>query len=400
MFLVVRFWDAIFDVLIGVLADRTNSRWGKFRPYLLFGAIPFGAAGVLAFYTPDFSATGKIFYAYVTYTFLMMMYSLVSIPQNALLGVMSSDSLERTILSKYKFIFAFAAGLVAQFCTPLLVTALGHGNARVGYQLTIVAYAVIAVVFFIVAFASVRERVIPSTAARSGLRDDLRDLLTNWPWLVLSLATLFWVLSIATRSGTLIYYFKYVLHAPNQEKLFSWFLVTGTLTTIAGTMMVPTFSRLFGKKRLFIGLMVFANLFTWLYLYVSPAQMTLLFVLQALIGITQGSSVSILWAMYADCADYSDWRNNRRATALVFSASIMAQKFGWSIGGALPGILLTHYGYASGITLGARTEHGILMLVSVFPALFGFASAVVLLAYSLSEVTVKQISTELAQRRV
>ena len=399
MFLVVRTWDAVFDVIVGLVADRTHTPWGKFRPYLLYGAVPFGLAGVLAFYTPDFSATGKILYAYITYTFLMMMYSVVSIPQNSILGVMTPDSLERTVLSKYKFVFAFAAGLVAQFCTPLLVVALGHGNERVGYQMTMILYAVVAVTFFIVAFAAIRERVVPAPSAKSSLREDARDLLTNVPWLVLSAATLFWVLSIAVRSGTLIYYFKYVLQTPNHEKYFSAFLVIGTMGTIIGTLLIPYFSRLLGKRNLFIVSMLIANLLTWAYCYIPPSQLALLFVLQALIGLTQGSTCSLLWAMYADCADFSDWRNNRRATALVFSAAIMAQKFGWSIGGYVNGQLMEYYGYVGNAALSTRTEQGILSLISVYPAVLGLTSAAILLGYTLREATIKQISADLALRR-
>src|SRR5271165_6876208 len=199
MFLIVRIWDAFFDVIIGVIADRTRSRWGKYRPYLLFGALPFALSGILAFTTPDFSAVGKVIYAYVTYSFLMMVYSLVSIPQNSLLGVMTPNILERASLSKYKFAFAFSAGLVVQFFTPILADYFGdHGKyLGHGYQMALLCYAIVAFVLFLVCFAGIKERVYPPEAQKNSLGRDFLDLLSNVPWIVTCLGTLATIMCMA-----------------------------------------------------------------------------------------------------------------------------------------------------------------------------------------------------------
>lgn len=411
MFFVVRFFDAIFDVLIGLIADRTKSRWGKYRPYLLFGALPFGLAGVLAFITPNFDASGKIVYAYITYTFLMMVYSAVAIPQNSLLGVITPDSLERTSFSKYKFIFAFIAGMIVQKGTPFLVKQWGQGDEARGYQMALFCYAVIAVVCFLLCFFAIRERVSPPAAQKTNLKDDFHDVLTNVPWLVLCVATLASILCIAIRSQTFIYYFKYFVrdHDVNTvlwgmqhftaDELLANFLILGTISTIGGTCLVPYFSRLMGKKFLYFFLMLSSSIVTAAYYFIRPDQIGLIFLLQILAGLTLGPTSAVLWAMYADCADFSEWTHYRRATALVFSAAIMAQKFGWMFGGYIPGRMLTSFGYSADKALSDHTLHGILLMNTLIPAGFGVLAGVIMLFYGLSESKMKQIEGDLIERR-
>ncbi len=411
MFGIVRLFDAFFDVTMGVLADRTNTRWGKYRPYLLFGALPFGIAGVLAFTTPHFGDTGKIVYAYITYTFLMMMYSLVAIPQNSLLGVLTPNSQERTVLSSYKFVFAFCAGLIVQFGTPLFVKLFGHGNEARGYQLTLVCYALVAVTFFVLCFLAVRERVSPPTHQKTNMKRDFADLLTNIPWIVLSVTTLATIMSIAIRSATFIYYFKYYvrdqtvntvlfgIHHFKYDQMLGAFLVLGTCVTIAGTMLVPFFTRLIGKKALYCVLIGGSGLVTIAYYFIRPDQIGLIFLGQIFYSITLGPTSAVLWAMYADCADFSEWTHNRRATGLVYSAAIMAQKFGWTFGGVVPGLMLTYFGYIADTVLSTHTLHGILLMNSVIPATCAFVAAGLVLFYSLSDARMKNIETELKARR-
>lgn len=411
MFAVVRGFDAFFDVLMGVLADRTHSRWGKYRPFLLFGAIPFGLAGVLAFITPHFSDSGKIVYAYVTYTFLMMVYSAVAIPQNSLLGVITPDSLERTVLSKYKFLFAFTAGVIVQYGTPELVAHFGHGNEAKGYQMALLCYAVTAVVCFLLCFATIRERVSPPAAQKTNLRQDFADVLTNVPWLVLCAATLASILCIAIRGQTFIYYFKYYVKSQDvntlfwgvrhftSDRMFSMFLILGTVSTICGTAMVPFFSRLMGKKFLYFFLIVSSSLITGAYYFIRPEQVILIFALQILVGLTLGPTSAVLWAMYADCADFSEWKHHRRATALVFSAAIFAQKWGWVLGGYIPGKMLTSFGYVADADLSKQTLHGILLMNTLIPAGAGLLAGGVILFYGITERKMKTIEADLIQRR-
>lgn len=411
MFLIVRLWDAVFDVVVGVVADRTTTRWGKFRPYLLFGAIPFGLAGVIAFTTPNFDATGKIVYAYVTYTFLMMVYSSVAIPQNSLLGVITPDPVERTSLSRYKFIFAFSAGLVVQFFTPRLVHTFGQSDLAHGYQVALICYAILAALLFFLCFAVVRERVQPEKGQRSTLKEDARDLLHNRPWLVLFAVTLATILSYAFRTGTLIHYYKYYVgnHDVNTyfwgvrhfryDELFSWSLVFGSILTIIGTGFVPYFSHLIGKRALYALLMGFSNVAVLAYYFLQPSQVGWIVGLQLVISGMQGPTSAILWAMYADCADYSEWRNRRRATGLVFSAAVMSQKFGWSLGGAIPGWLLAHFGYIADTQLSGETINAILLTVGILPAIAGFVATMLVLFYQLDEKRVAEIGRDLALRR-
>lgn len=413
MFLVVRAVDAVFDVVVGVIADRTKSRWGKYRPYLLFGAVPFGVSGMLAFTTPDFEGTARIIYAYATYSFMMLVYSIVSIPQNSLFGVVTPDSHQRTILAKYKFVFAFSAGLVVQFCTPILVRTFGggdSGSAR-GYQVTLFCYALVAITLLLVLFATARERVSPPPAQRSSLRTDVHDLVRNGPWLMLSTITLITIMCIATRSGTLIYWFKYYVQGQtvtlpflgarsfSHDQLFSAFLVVGTLVTILGTLFVPTLTRWLGKRRLFALMMGGSSLLVAAYYLVRPDQLGLIFVLQLLSAVLMGPTASLLWAMYADCADYSEWKNGRRATGLVFSAAIMAQKFGWTFGGALPLWMLAAFGYAADLPMTDRTRTGIVLVSTVIPAAFGLLAAALTFGYSLTEDRMRQIEHDLQDRR-
>ena len=411
MFFAVKIVDAAFDVVVGVVADRTNTRWGKYRPYLLWGALPFAIAGILAFTTPDLAAAPKLVYAYVTYTFLMMMYSLVAIPQNSLLGVMTADNIERTILSKYKFLFAFSAGLIVQFCTPLLVELLGKGSEPKGYQLTVLVYAAIALVCFAVAFLVIRERVAPPAGQKADLGKDFSDLSKNLPWIILSCATLASILHIAVRSGTYIYYFKYFVKDQTVDTIcfgvrsFSWqhlmtgFFILGTATTIAGTALVPTFTRIFGKRLLYCLLMAGSSAVCVAFYFVPATDVKTIFLLQVLGSITLGPTSAVLWPMYADCADYSEWRFNRRATGLVFSAAIMAQKLGWAGAGWITGAILTVFGYIADTELTPETLGGILKVNTLVPALFGAAACVLIMVYSLTDKKMAGINADLQARR-
>lgn len=411
MFLYVKVVDAVFDVVIGVVADRTKTRWGKYRPYLLWGAIPFALAGLLAFSTPDLAHDMKLVYAYVTYTFLMMMYSLVAIPQNSLLGVMTDDTIERTVLSKYKFVFAFISGIVVQFCTPLLVKALGHGSDTKGYQMAVVVYGIIALAFFLLAFLVVRERVSPPPEQKSDLGKDFKQLASNWPWIVLCIATFASILHIAVRSGSFIYYFKYLVgtatvdtiffgvHTFTYDQLMGAYMIFGTLCTIGGTFLVPTLTRIFGKRLLYCLLMGGSTLICVAYYFVPPTDVRTVFILQVFASLTLGPTSAVLWPMYADCADYSEWKNSRRATALVFSAAIMMQKLGWAVAADIQGSLMKASGYIPDSVLTAEATRGLLMTNTLIPGAFGLLAVVALLFYPLNERRLTEIETDLKARR-
>lgn len=259
MFLVTRLWDAVNDPILGTIADRTKTRWGRFRPYLLWMAVPFATIGVLLFTTPDFGPTGKLLYAYVTYNLMMMVYTAINIPYSSLLGVITSSPVERISLSSYKFLGAFTGNLLVQAFTLPLVGYFGRGNRAVGFQHTMMLYAVVAVGLFFATFVSVRERVQPAPTQKSGLTDDLRDLSRNKHWLILLFLGLFTLAYVAIRNGITIYYFRY--YARN-ETLYNTYMVSAMFAVIAGIFVVERLARKYGKVRMYMVLMAISSVMT------------------------------------------------------------------------------------------------------------------------------------------
>lgn len=396
LFLVVRVFDAVFDPLMGVLADRTNTRWGKFRPWVLWTAVPFGVMGVLTFTTPDLSATGKLVYAYVTYIVLMMVYSANNLPYSALSGVMTGDVAERTSLSQYRFVGAMLSQLVIQALALPMVHALGGGDNARGYRLTMTVFGVLAVAFFIFTFAATRERIRPAPDQRSSIAQDFRDLLGNRPWLAMFALTVLLFVTLALRGGVMLYYFKYYVR---REDLFSIFNVLGTGATIVGVVLSKGLALRYGKRNLFLAGLVGTAVCTAAFVVLPPTAIPLIVGVEALRQFIYGFTIPLLWAMMADVADYSEWRNHRRATAVVFSAIVFALKAGLGIGGAIGGYVLSTYGYVPNVDQAQRALDGIRLSASVFPALGFLLSAGCLLFYGIDRRLENQIAGELAERR-
>ena len=397
LFLITRIWDTINDPMLGCIADRTNTRWGKFRPYLLWAAIPFGIIGVLTFTTPDLSPTGKIIYAYVTYTLMGMIYTVINIPYGALMGVMTSNSLERTSLSSYKFVGAFLGGLFIQLLTLPLVKYIGKGNDAFGFQMTAAIYAGIAAILFFLTFISTKERVHPAKDQKTKLSADIKDLLTNKPWIVLFFIGLSLLLFASIRNGAGVYYFKYYL---GDTKYVGYFLALGSCTSLIGVLCVKWFSSLMGKRNLFIVLSILSCVLTALYYFFRPTDIILIFVTQAFGGLVSGPPFVLLWAMYADTADYSEWKTGRRATGLVFSAASFAQKLGWTFGGAISGWLLAFYGFKANMTQTLETQNGIKLMMSLLPLIPCVLTVFFLFLYNLKESTMREIEKDLNNRRI
>lgn len=395
MLLVTRTWDMFFDVIVGMVADRTKTRWGKFRPYLLWLAVPFAVVSVLTFTTPGFDHTGKLIYAYITLSLMMVVYSGINIPYGALMGVISSDPQQRTSVSSYRFSFAFIAGLFVQYFTLKFVTAFGHGNQQQGYQLTIALYAVIAMVMFFVTFATTRERVQPVPQQKTSTGRDLLDLVTNIPWLVLCLLGIAQVCFVAIRGAAIIYYFKYYM---NDLDAVALFLLVGALMSLLGTFLIQYVTKYTGRKKAFIGLMLISCADLIASYWVRPDQLGLLYAYNIIYCLLTGPTSALLWAMFADAADYSEWKTGRRATGLVFSASGMSNKFGWVIGGALSAALLAIYGYHANVVQTAHAQEGIRILMALAPAVGTLVCALGMLFYRL-ESKMPRISAELAAKR-
>lgn len=400
MILITRFWDGINDPMMGMIADRTNTRWGKFRPYLLWMCVPLAVIAVITFSTPDLNLTGKLIYAYITYTLFMMLYTAINIPYSSLLGVITPDSSERTVLSSFKYIGAYAGGLViSAFLLPLVKIIGGSGNSPSGWTVSISIFSALAVIMFLITFFSTKERVIPPPTQKTSIVRDLKDLFKNKPWILMLFTTLAMILFVSLRLGVTNYYFKYYV-APNQfEALVSVFNTIGMIASIAGVAVVSWFAKLLGKKRAFIYLFILANIFTMAFMVLTPDNIVLIMILQALGSFTGGPLTPLIWAMYADTADYSEWKNGRRATGLVFSASTMSQKFGWSIGAALTGWLLDTFGYVPNIVQPENVILGIRALMSIIPGIAGFVAVIIVAFYNLDDKKMKNIQNELEMRR-
>jgi len=412
MFLVTRIWDAAFDPFVGVLGDRTETRWGKFRPYLLWMAVPFGVIGVLTFTTPALSPGGRMIYAYVIYSLMMMIYSLINVPYASLLGVMTADGKERTTLATFRFIFAFAGSLVVLAAAEPLAgyfSRLGGGspNLQRGWQWAAAVFAIMATILFWLTFSWTRERIKPVTE-KTSLKGDLKDLLKNKPWFVLLGAGIATIFFNSIRDGAAIYYFKYYLRTqdafslPSLKLTISWsslYFVIGQAANIIGVIVAKPVSDRIGKKNTFFMAMLSATVFSLGVYAVQPESVKLVLVLQFFISASAGFVFPLLWSMYADSADYSEWKSGRRATGLVFSASSMSQKFGWTLGGAFAGWLLAFYGFQANVAQNAGTQNGIRMMVSVYPAIGALISGLFMLVYPLKQTFLNNIENDLAARR-
>ena len=408
LLLITRVADSVNDPIMGAICDRTQSRWGKFRPYLLFGAIPFALIGMLTFTTPDVGPTGKLIYAYVTYGIMMMVYTTVNVPYAALMGVMTPNTEERTSLASWRFIGAYAGGILVTATAGSLIEYFGRGgNVGTGYQTTVALYAVVACVLFLLTFAGTRERLRPSLVKTPSLRDDLRDLLTNGPWLLMLGACGSILLYNTMRDAAILYYFKYFIGDRSVwffgelsvNALSSVFMSTLLCANMVGVVLATPVAGMVGKKQTLILSGVVTAVLSIGFFFVHPSQVILIFVVNIMIGVSGGIVFPLIWAMYADVADYSEWRSGRRATGLVFSSSSMSQKMGWTIGGAVTGWILGWFGFEANMVQTDTALLGIRLLISVFAAVGALLSVAFIYFYPLSEHRMATISADLEHIR-
>jgi len=415
MFLITRIWDSFFDPVVGVLADRTNTRWGKFRPYLFWVAVPFGLIGILTFYTPDWTTGYKIIYAYVTYSAMMMIYSLINVPYASLLGVMSADGKERTTLSSYRMVFAFAGSLLALWIIEPLVRFFSKGSNEIaslqhGWMMAIVVFSLITTVLFWGCFWFTKERIKPIKEQKPLLKQDVKDLFANRPWWILLGAGVAALIFNSIRDGGAVYYFKYYVQTTEtfdlnwgiistSLSLTTMYFVIGQASNIVGVIIATPFSNRFGKKNTYLTAMFLASVLSILFYLLNKTDIIMILVFQCIISICAGSIFPLLWSMYADTADYSEWKKGRRATGLIFSSSSMSQKFGWTIGGATTGWLLGYYGFQANVIQSDATQTGIRLMLSLLPAIGAVLSVVFISIYPLSEKKLIHITNELNQRR-
>ncbi len=396
MILVTRSWDTLADPVMGMVADRTRSRFGRFRPWLLWMAVPYAVAGVLAFTTPNLSPTGKLIYAYATYSLVMLVYTAINIPYGALLGVITPDSEERTRLSSFRFLGAFCGNLLVQGTLLYLVKKLGGGNDQAGFTMAMALYGALAMGLFLFTFASTRERVHTEQVHRSSIRQDLGDLIANRPWLVLGGTGILCCIWISIRGASTVYYFKYFVG--NEQLAASW-LVLGTVATLLGVACTAHITRwLGGRKSAYIWLQVINAATCALLYFAGPSNYLLIYGTQIAGSFLTGPLFPLIWAMYADTADYGDWKFGRRSTGLIFSAGTFSQKMGWTAGSAFAGWLLAFYGFRANVAQSADTLLGIRLMMSLLPAAAGVLTAALALSYALNASLQRRIELELKER--
>jgi GPH family glycoside/pentoside/hexuronide:cation symporter len=411
MFLVARIWDAVNDPIMGYIADRTSTRWGKFRPYLLWVAIPLGVLGVLTFTTPDFGSTGKLVYAYITYIILTMAYTAINVPYSALMAVITPSSKERTVVSTYRFVAVFAAQFIVQYSVLRLVSIFGGENESAGWPWAVAFLSLLAIILYIITFGTTKERVIPLKKDKTPFIQDLKDLfITNKPWLLIGIATIFQLTFIVMRSSNIMYYFKYFVKEQQMifwgnsynftfEGLASTFMLTGTAMTITGAILTMKFSNLFDKAKTYASFLGLAGISTALYYFLSPDNLVLIFILNLVFSFSVGPVSVLQWAIYTDTADYSEWKTGRRATGLLMAASLFALKLGLAIGGALLAWLLAEYGFEPNTEQTAESIKGIILVMSFYPAIFAIVGMVIMWFYPLSNQMMTKIEEELTARR-
>lgn len=381
MLLTTKIIDAFTDPVMGAIADRTRSRFGKFRPYLLFAGIPMAAAAVLTFTTPDLDNSGKLVWAYGTYTLMMVLYTILNTPYSALSGVMTASSQQRTTLISVRFLFAFTGGaLVNKFTLPL-VDYFGMGDATLGWQRTMLLYGSVAAIIFVITFFTTRERIQPPPAQKTHPLSDIQDLMRNRPWLILFALAIIIMMTITMRAGSAYYYFYYYVERP---ELLPDYLLCQMVAYATGAVLAPLMTRYVDKARLLMILMSIVGVLSMLFFFVPKDQIWAIFTLNILISLALGPKSPLTWSMYADTADYNEWKNGRRATAMTFSAATFAQKLGGSLGSAGMLWILAAIGYAANQAQNDASQLGIALLQTAIPGVFAFLAVIVTRFYHLT----------------
>jgi GPH family glycoside/pentoside/hexuronide:cation symporter len=393
---------------MGMIGDRTKTKWGKFRPYLLFVALPFAIIGILTFTTPDMNSSNKLIYAYVTYTLMMMVYTAINVPYASLLGVMTKDSKERTSLASFRFLGSFAGGLLVTATANSLIDYFSaDADMAIGYRNTIAIYAVVAAIFFIFTFLGTKERLDPKEVKESSFKDDLQDLLQNKPWFIMLGATVSLLVFSSLKGNAILYYFKYYVGSQNviffgeleHGALSAAFMTSGQIAAILGVILVTPLAGKIGKKNTFLLSGLVCAVLCILFFFIPPHQIVFIFLINLFIAMSSGAVGPLIWSIYGDISDYSEWKTGRRATGLIFSSSSMSQKLGWTIGGAISGWTLSAFGFVANEIQTDESIMGIRLMISFFAAGGALLSVAFMYYYPLSEDYIIEIKEELEKNR-
>lgn len=440
--LIARIVDAFVDPTVGILSDKTQTRWGKYRPWILWTALPFMVFYVLAFYNPGIEDKSLVaVYATISYTLLMTLYSFNNTPYASLGGVMTSDIKERNSITSIRFVAATIAQFIVQGLTLPLVGKFAGANGDKGHRwlCTISLFAAIGFIFFIITFFSARERITPPASQKTDTRKDIRDVFHSIPWRAMFILTLFLFTTLAMWGSAMNYYFEnyvdanalytfldklglvaveanasfsynilnafgLIVNSPEKayEVGFGVFNMVGALVQFFGVILLSSFlANRYGKKRVFIFCLTLTAIFTALFYFPNETDIETMFVLNFLKSLAYAPTVPLLWAMIADVADHSEYVNYRRATGFVFAGVVFALKAGLGIGGAILGFLLSGFGYVSGAGT-AQTEsaiHGIILSSSLIPAATFFIGVIALYFYPITKAYNEEMQAELTERR-
>lgn len=458
LLLIVRLSDGVTDVLMGMVADRTKTRWGKFRPWILWSTPVLALFMILAFTTPDFSETGKLVWAYVTYIGLILAYTANNVPYSALMGVMTPDHQERSVLSGFRFAGAFFGGILMTGFLLDLVEVFGDGNQQQGYQYSMYLFATLLIIMMVITFLTTRERVPPPKTQEGNLKQDLFDLgknlplvvgpllaiaaffyqrdlttgiilvvtlavsyhfvkkllnrprdkttgtqrdlvdlVTNVPWVILLCIGFLFNMFNSIKQGSVAYYFK---HFAGHELMAGKYLIALLVVSMIAALITGHLTKIFGKKMLFIGSMILSGVLTGFIYFLGPDQTVEVFILGCAAEFFAAILPVLFFTMLGDSADFSEWQHGRRATGLVYSAGTFVMKTGGGFAGALIGLVLAIYGYdgMDKSTIEGAIP-GIKALMSWIPMLFVFVAAAVMMLYPLTKEKMEQIEADLAARR-
>jgi len=420
MFLVARLWDSFFDVFVGIISDRTKSRYGKYRPFLLWFAIPFAVMGAVTFFAPDFSQSGKLVYAYITYSLMMIVYSLINVPYASLLGAISSDPKERNSLSSYRMSFAFIGSFVTfMLLQPMIdffsktfgsagaahAVKSGMSTSPIGWVMGVGSIGMICVILFLLCFSWTKERVVQIESEENvTVKQDLKNLFHNAPWWILVATGLAALLFNAVRDSVAIYFFRDYVRSSYKMTGTGWDMTTiyflvGQAANLIGVMIAPSVSAKYGKKRTYMIAILIAGILSTGF-YFIPNDITWILAFQFVISLFAGYVLPLLWSMFADIVDHQELITGRRATGLIFSSSSMSQKLGWALGSAMSGWILAVFKYVpDAAQQSSQTLFGEHIMISLMPAVCCVLAFVGMLFYPLSDKRVKEISEQLEVKR-
>jgi GPH family glycoside/pentoside/hexuronide:cation symporter len=410
MFLITRIWDAVNDPIMGAIADRTETRWGKFRPYIITLAPVLAICGVFSFTTPSFGGGAKLLYAYLTYTLLTMLYTAVNVPYSALMGVISPNSQERTSASQYRFVSAFVGQSIVNGTILYWVSTFGGEDKQAGWQWTLGVFGILAVILLSITYFSTKERVHPPKAQKTNTRQDLIDLFRNRPWVLIAIATVFQLLYAVMRGSSTPYFFKYYV-LEQRLVIFNFtkdltidsftqsFLLAGSIATLIGAIMAKTFAKKLDKKNAYSGFLIASAVVSCGFYFLAPHNVLLMYSLNVIISFFMGAVSVLQWAIYTDTADYGEWKFGRRATGLIMAASLFALKLGLAFGGTFVGWILHFYHFQENVAQTENTIAGIRLLMSFYPAVFGVIGGLVMIYYPLKNKALLKIEEDLIARR-